>query len=416
LEIENLLLVIVVSLVFAKILGEVFRRLKQPALVGELLAGVILGPSLLGFFQKDESFSTLTGIAVFFLMFLAGLQMNLSEIRKASRSAVVIAIAAFTIPFLSGYYVGSFFGLTTVQSMFVGLLLSITALPVSSMILMEFGILRSRVGTIVMTEALINDVISMFVLSFIILYASDAQSTTSYSSLALTGAKIAVFFAVIGLIVYYVKWIKTRSNKFEILTNSLKTKEATLALLVIAGISVSLLAHYSSLHFIIGAFFAGLVFGKDFWGEKVHQHHTKLISGMTFGFFAPLFFVFIGAEFNVASLAGSMPFFLALFGVAVATKIFAGYFTARLVKFSNNESLAIGCLINGRGMVEIAIAAIGYSMGLIDLTLFTIVIAIGFLTTIMAPLLARPFVYRYKMRSAEPEEHEKTMRELGQQA
>jgi Kef-type K+ transport system membrane component KefB len=270
------------------------------------------------------------------------------------------------------------------------------------MILMEFGILRSKVGTIVMTEALINDVISMFVLSFIILYASDTQSMANYSDLVLVGAKIAVFFAVIGLIVYSVKQIRARSEKFEMLADRLKTKEATLALLIIAGISISIFAHYASLHFIIGAFFAGLIFGKDFWGEKAHQHHTKLISGMTFGFFAPLFFVFIGAEFNAISLAGSMPFFLTLFGAAVATKIVAGYITARLVKFSNNESLAIGCLINGRGMVEIAIAVMGYSMGIIDATLFTIVIAIGFLTTIMAPLLARPFVYRYKMSNTEP--------------
>jgi len=120
---------------------------------------------------------------------------------------------------------------------------------------------------------------------------------------------------------------------------------------------------------------------------------------MTFGFFAPLFFVFIGAEFNISSLSDSLLFFLILFAVAVSTKIIAGYLTSRLVRFSNNESLAIGCLINGRGMVEIAIAAMGYSMGIINITIFTIVIAIGFLTTIMAPLLARPFVYKYKMQS-----------------
>jgi Kef-type K+ transport system membrane component KefB len=390
---------LIVSLVLAKVLGEIFRRLKQPALVGELLAGVVLGPSLLGFFHNDDSFSILSSVAVFFLMFLAGLEMNLGEIRKASRSAVVIAIASFTIPFVSGYYVGSFFGLTTIQSLFVGLLLSITALPVSSMILMEFGILRSKIGTIVMTEALINDIISMFVLSFIILYATDAQNTTNYSDLVMVAIKIGAFFAVIGMIAYTVRKIKIKSERFESLIGHLKTKESSLAVLIMVGLGVSLFAHYANLHFIIGAFFAGLVFGKAFWGEKIHTHHTKLISGMTFGFFAPLFFVFIGAEFNISSLSDSLLFFLILFAVAVSTKIIAGYLTSRLVRFSNNESLAIGCLINGRGMVEIAIAAMGYSMGIINITIFTIVIAIGFLTTIMAPLLARPFVYKYKMQS-----------------
>ncbi len=137
-----------------------------------------------------------------------------------------------------------------------------------------------------------------------------------------------------------------------------------------------------------------MIFGSKFWGEKIHTHNSKLISGITFGFFAPIFFVFIGIEFDLKSLANSIPLLLTLLSAAVASKVAGGFLAARITKFSNHESLAIGCLMNGRGMVEMAIASIGYSMGLIDESLFSVVIAIGFITTIITPIITKPLIYR----------------------
>ncbi|HSB84338.1 MAG TPA: cation:proton antiporter, partial [Nitrosarchaeum sp.] len=135
--------------------------MKQPALVGELLAGMILGPSLFGFVHTDKSFDVLTSIAVFFLMLLAGLEMDLREIKRAGKSAVVISLIAFTIPFVAGSQVALLFGLSTVQSLFMGLLLSITAVPVSAIVLKEFGILKSKIGNTVITAAVINDILAL---------------------------------------------------------------------------------------------------------------------------------------------------------------------------------------------------------------------------------------------------------------
>jgi Kef-type K+ transport system membrane component KefB len=393
-QIEHLLLALVLSLALARILGELFRRMKQPALVGELLAGVILGPSLLAILSPDDSMTILANIAVFFLIFMAGLELNLSEIRKSSKSALLLAIIGFTIPFVTGYYTSLFFGLGQIQSLFVGLLLSITAIPVSSMILMEFGILKSKIGTTVITAALINDIMAMIVFSLILIYPTGTQTAFDYSEVGLMGAKITIFFAVLAAVVFVMKKTNITSQRVEPLIEKLKTKEASVGILLSLGISVALFAHYFNLHFIIGAFFAGLIFGSKFWGEKTHNHNSKLISGITYGFFAPLFFVFIGLEFDLKSLTNSAPLFLALFSVAVVSKIVGGFLAAKITRFSNHESVAIGCLMNGRGMVEMAIASIGYSMGLIDSSLFSVVIAIGFLTTIITPVIAKPFIYR----------------------
>jgi len=399
LQIEYLLLVVTLSLALAKVMGELFRRIKQPSLVGELLAGVILGPSLLAILEPNDTMMILANIAVFFLIFMTGLELKLSEIRKASKSALVLAVIAFTIPFLSGYQICVFFGLAQVPSLFVGLLLSITAIPVSSMILMEFGILKSRIGATVITAALINDIMAMIVFSLILISPSNNQGF-DFLQVGWMVAKIALFFAVLAAVIFVTKKTNVKSDREDSMIQKLKTKEASVGILLVLGFSIALFAHYSNLHFIIGAFFAGLIFGSRFWGEKIHTHNSKLISGITYGFFAPLFFVFIGMEFDMKSLVTSVPLLLILLAVAIVSKVAGGFLAARITKFSNYESLAIGCLMNGRGMVEMAIASIGYSIGLIDETLFSIVIAIGFITTIITPIITKPLIDRNVSRSS----------------
>ena len=133
---EQLFVSIVVILVAARVLGELFQRIKQPPLVGEILAGIVIGPSILGLVLPNPDLQVLSELAVFFLMFLAGLEMDPREIRKAGKAAIVISIIAFFAPLLAGTYVSLAFGLPTIQALFMGLLLSITAVPVSAIVLM----------------------------------------------------------------------------------------------------------------------------------------------------------------------------------------------------------------------------------------------------------------------------------------
>jgi Kef-type K+ transport system membrane component KefB len=125
-----------------------------------------------------------------------------------------------------------------------------------------------------------------------------------------------------------------------------------------------------------------------------------IISAITFGFFAPLFFALIGIEFQAQLLANALPLFLALLAVAIGTKILAGYAGGRIVRFSGESSWAIGFLMNGRGMVELAIASIGFAAGILDLTLFSIAVAIGFITSILAPITARPSISKAKKKGS----------------
>ncbi len=397
-QVEEFFITIVIILLVAKLFGELFRRLKQPALIGELLAGMILGPSLLGLFYPDESFSVIKGLAVFFLMFLAGMEMNISEIKKASKHAILISIIAFFIPFVAGHQLGLFFGLDDIPSLFIGLLLSITAIPVSAIILMEFGMLKSKIGNTIITAAVINDILALFVLAIILQLPSDGTLSLNYSEISTSILKMSFFFSIIAGLGFIInKKTLQASQKFDLLISKLKTKEAGFGVLLILAISFSIFAHYSELHYIIGAFFAGLLFGKNF-SLKHGDRSRRLVSGFTFGLFAPIFFVLIGLEFNIFALKDSIFLFISLLVAAILAKVFGGYIAARITKFSHNEGLVIGCLMNGRGMVELAIASIGFSIGILDVRLFSIAIGIGFFTTILTPILAKPFIEKQKQR------------------
>lgn len=400
---EQLFVSIIIILVAARVLGEIFQRIRQPPLVGEILAGVVIGPSILGLVVPSADLQVLANLAVFFLMFLTGLEMNPQEIRKAGKSAIAISLLAFFVPLLAGTYVSLLFGLPVVQSLFMGLLLSITAVPVSAIVLMQFGILNSKLGNSVIAAAVINDIMSLIVLSILLqITAEGGTEQLDVGSLATSGVKIAAFLA--GIFVFDILfrksagWLPDRIGPY---FRKLQTKEASFGVLLITTIAISLIAQDIGLHFIIGTFFSGLVVYKEMIGKHNFNRVYGIISAITFGFFAPIFFALIGIDFNAQSLFNTLPLLFVLLSVAIVSKVAAGYAGSRIAGFTHENSLAIGFLMNGRGMVELVIASIGFAAGIIDLTLFSIAVAIGLGTSILAPITSRPFVSRAKAKGSD---------------
>ena len=317
---EQLFISILIILVSARVLGELFQRAKLPPLVGELLAGVIIGPSLLGVVLPAPDFEVLSSLAVFFMMFLAGLEMDSRQLRKAGKSALIVSIIAFLLPLFSGYYVSQFFGLSEIQSWFMALLLSITAVPVSAIVMMQLGVLNTRLGNTVMAAAVINDIMSLIVLSILLQAAADGFGeavgqplNVDFIQLTIFAAGIAIFLGEIFLL--DILFTSTRTigwlpEKIEPFFRALRTREASFAVVLITTITMSLVAQTIGLHFIIGTFFAGLVVYKQIIGKGNFNRVYGVISAITFGFFGPIFFGIIGISFNVQTLANSIPFFL----------------------------------------------------------------------------------------------------------
>src|SRR6187402_3074417 len=391
---EQLFISVVIILVAARLLGEFFQRLKMPPLVGELAAGIIIGPYILKLIAPNESLGVLSDLAVFFLMLLAGLQMDPREIRKAGLHAAVLSVIAFSIPFASGFAVAYFFGLPMIQSLFVALLLSITAVPVTTIVLMQLGILETKLGNTVITAAVINDIFSLVV------QLNEAGGTPVNIAVELINSiiKISLFIGGIFLVdILFRKtsvWLQRRGAYF---FDKLHTPEAAFGILLISTILVSVIAQeVIGLHFIIGTFFSGLIVYKEIIRKENFERVYGIISAITFGFFAPIFFATIGVNINMDSIVNNLPLFIILGIAAVLSKIGGGYIGSRLIKFTKDESFAIAFIMNGRGMVELVIAAIGFTSGIIDSTLFSITVTIGWITTIMAPVFSRSYVQKIK--------------------
>jgi Kef-type K+ transport system membrane component KefB len=268
---------------------------------------------------------------------------------------------------------------------------------------MQFGVLNSRLGNTVITAAVVNDIMSLIVLSIILQVAADGgRGQLHLGDLVVSGVNIAVFLGGIFLFDILLRktagWLQRKVKPF---FKKLQTKEAAFGVLLITAIAISLIAEDIGLHFVIGTFFSDLVIYKGIIGRSNFNKVYGPISAITFGFFAPIFFAVIGIEFNVQSLLNVVHLFLTLLGVAIVTKIATGYIGAKIVGFSREVSLAIGFLMNGRGMVELVIASIGFVAGVIDMTLFSIAIAIGLVTSILAPITSRPMVSSAKSKGSD---------------
>lgn len=401
---EQLFISVVIILVATRLLGEFSQRLRLPPLVGELAAGIIIGPYVLKLITPDQSLNVISDLGVFFLMLLAGLQMDPREIRKAGLRGGILSAISFLLPYIGGFGIAALFGLGIVQSMFVGLLLSITAVPVSTIVLMQFGILETKVGNTVITAAVINDIFSLVVLSIVLqLHGTDGTPVNIVETMINSIIKILLFIGGIFLIdILFRKantWFQRRGAYF---LEKLHTREAAFGMLLISTILVSIIAQVViGLHFIIGTFFSGLIVYKEIIRRENFERIYGIISAITFGFFAPIFFAVIGINIKMDSIVNNLPFFIVLAVVAVVTKICGGYIGSRMIKFSKDESLAIAFLMNGRGMVELVIASIGFTSGIIDSTIFSITVTIGWTTTILAPILSRPYVIKIKSQSTD---------------
>jgi Na+:H+ antiporter len=399
---EQLFVNVVIILVAARLLGEVFQRFNLPSLVGELLAGIIIGPSVLSLVKPNESLTVLSDLGVFFLMFLAGLEMDPREIRKAGIRAGILSCIAFSLPFISGFAASQLAGLNMIESLFMGLLLSITAVPVTAIVLMEFGIIKTKLGSTIITAAVINDILSLIILSVILqLSESGGTGTIDINQILDSLIKIATFIGGIFLVDILLRktshWLPSRMSP---LFARLQTKEAAFGILLISTILLSLTAQeLIGLHFIIGTFFSGLIVYKEIIRKQNFERVYGIISAITFGFFAPIFFAIVGINVQIDLIVKVIPLFLLLTAVAILSKVGASYLGSRLARFSKDESVAIAFLMNGRGMVELVIATIGFGLGLIDITLFSIAVLIGFITTIMAPVFSRPYVTKIKSKT-----------------
>lgn len=389
-EILEIIFAVGILLLSARLLGIAFKKIKQPSLGGELLAGIILGPSLIGIVHPNEILGLISTISIFFVMLFIGIEMNLREIKNAGKSGFVISVLSLIIPFFTGYLLSAFFGLNLTESLFIGLLLSVTSVPVSAIILRELGVLKTKIGTTVMSVAIIDDIISLIILAFILQLHLGDGIQLDFNEIGKSILHIVAY--LLGIVALTFTVYKTDRWLPKLKLEKIKSREVIFGIFIGVAVALSVIANAAGLHFIIGTFFAGLIFSEKLLPNRKESKVFKTMSSTTFGFFAPLFFAIIGMQFSVQSLEEQIPFLVLLVILGIIGKTFGGYVGTRIFSFPKKQGFAISALLNGRGTVGLAITALAYSVGILDVSLFSICVAICFITTIVTPIIARPLL------------------------
>ncbi len=385
---------LLILLVLARLFGEIMERFKQPAMIGEILAGVLLGPTILNFIHRTEELKVISELGIFLLVIIAGLEIHLDEIVKSMKGRnIFISIAAFFIPLFSGYLVGICFDLDVMSTVFIGLCVAITALPVSIRILMDLGKLNSHVGQKIISVAIFDDVIALTILG-ILLDIKDVEPTFANITQAtiFTVLKLTFFLLIIILTYKMIQKLAQKENFIENQLNNilsfLKGKESLFAVFFVFILIFATITESIGLHFIIGAFFASMLISKELVGEKHLETFHNTTNSMAMGFLAPIFFAGIGLEFQFSSIQ-NYPLLLSIIAVSFLSKIIGGYIGGRFARLNHKVSLALGIGLNARGIMELVIANIAYKAGIINTEIFSMLVIMGLITTLSTPFLLK---------------------------
>lgn len=387
---------LLILLVFARLFGEVFERFKQPAMIGEIIAGIILGPSLLNIIHRTEDIKVISELGVFLLVIIAGLEINIDDIIKSSRGKnFIISVLAFFFPIFCGFLVGHFFGQEIMTSVFIGLCVAITALPVSVRILMDLGKINSEVGQKIISVAIFDDVLALTILSVLLdIKGSDMSTDTIIRVAIISLLKLLAFIFVLIFFYIYLKKVSKKENYIESyldkLLSFLKGREPLFAIFFAFILLFSTLTETLGFHFIVGAFIASMFISQSIIGEKNLKTIESTTNSLAMGFLAPIFFAGIGLEFNVSSIQ-NIGLLVMVLVVSFGSKIIGGYVGGKFAGLSNKVAITLGIGLNARGIMELVIANIAYKAGLITDEIFSILVIMGVFTTLTTPVMLKKF-------------------------
>lgn len=411
-----------VLLATSLVAGEVAIRLGEPALVGQLITGVVLGPYLLGPFYGvtvqtgvSPSLTTIQFLATFLILFMAGLEMGPEDIYGMKFHTFLTGLAVFLIPLVSCFAIAYFVfpGSSFLLLLFIAVTLSITALPVMGIMVSEFGLVGTKLGRMAMAVALVNELVAITVFAVLLEVNNNGGHATAVS-LGIALGSVAVFLFVMLAAHELLAAVHEREAWKAFISkasNAVRYREAGFAVLMVLALGAALLSQALGLTFVLGVFYAGILVTPASVGERAYRTARSVLNVVCWGFFIPLFFAITGVQLNLTVFVSltSLGTFFALLAVAASSKIGSGTAAARAQGWETPDALAFGFMLNSRGAVQIAIAVILLGDGILTTQLFTLVVAVGVATTIIAPIGA---IRSWKMTAKSREELARRMPSL----
>ena len=377
-EKTEFLVTIIIVLVAVKLAGELSIRIGQPSVFGKLLVGLIVGPSLLGIIHETELLKELAEVGVLFLMFIAGVETDVQEFLKTAKGAAIAAVMGVVAPLAAGYWLAVAYGYDWARALFVGTILVATSVSISVQTLRELGRLQTREGFTILGAAVIDDILGLVTLS-VVLGLTLGQGAGAVG-IAVLGAKVILFFAAgvfIGL--YFIPKVLDYAFRLGV-TVPVLTAGILIALAYAVG------AELMGMAGIVGAYLAGLMISMT-----PHQHDIfERMESVGYSFFIPFFFVSIGIAADARGLTGDLIMFTVIATIlAVLTKVIGCGAGAMLSGLDFRGALGVGAGMVARGEVALIVAKIGLDSGLIGEALFTSMVVVAIVTTVVTPPMLR---------------------------
>jgi Kef-type K+ transport system membrane component KefB len=393
----QILLLLSIVIAAAKLAGAAAARLGQPAVFGELLIGLVLGPTVLNVLgwrmfsgMAAESTSApevpllglmndLADVGVILLMLVAGLETDLDQMLRVGKPAFWSAAGGVALPMAGGIVTAAAFGMPPVWTgIFVGTILTATSVSISAQVLMELGVLKSKEGSTILGAAVIDDVIGIIVLSVVVAFA-QATSGVSLSTLGVIVSRMVIFFGAAVLVGHYFEPILSWGDRLDV-------SQGLLATVAVLAFLYAWAAEYvGGVAAITGSYLAGVFLSRTSLKDRIDQG----VHPLTYSVLVPVFFITIGLRVDGRALGPHVPFTIVLLLVAIAGKIIGSGALARMCGFSNLESVRVGLGMISRGEVGLIVAGYGLSHGLIGQDVFSASVMMVLATTMVTPPLLR---------------------------
>ncbi|RMF14063.1 MAG: sodium:proton exchanger [Candidatus Dadabacteria bacterium] len=361
-------------------MGAIASRLGFPAILGELLAGIVFGPPILGILEPDAGVYVLSEVGVFLMMLYIGMEINIREMQRSGPLALFAAVTGFVIPLIAVAALLRATGFSASTALVAGCAAGVTSLAVGSRLLVDLGLMNTRLATILTTGALVSDTLALILFTALASVGGAIADLHWSTAWPLIG-KILVFFTAaiaVGLIV-----LPRLGPALERLGITGRTAQFTIVLLV--GLCYAEMAETAGLHALLGAFLAGLFFDERFVGLRQSHELSELVHDLSIGFLAPIFFVQSGFAVDL-SVLGNIGLPLALIAVAFAAKL-CGVLLAWVPNLSFwREGVVLGVGMNGRGALDLVIAGVALEAGLIDGTIFSSLVFLALASMTFVPV------------------------------
>lgn len=363
------------------ILGQVSLRLKLPLVVGQLLAGIIMGPTVCNWVQPSHWLQLFSDIGVILLMFLAGLESKIDLLKKYLKPSMIVAVSGILLPIAVGYLIGLMFEFTKFESLFLGIVFAATSVSISAEVLQEMDSLTSREGTTILGAAVVDDILAVLLVSMI-------------SNLNITGTAISMMHlgillrALVLLLAYFVllfiagRWLIPRLLR---LSSKWQGAVTTTTMALIICWLLAYLADYFGLSAVIGAFFAGLSMSLTPFRKIINQSITQI----GYAVFIPVFLASIGLRLTLTGILQDFTLFLILTIGGIVSKLLGAGLGARLSGFNRHSALAIGAGMISRGEMALVVAQMGLQNHLLSAARYSAVIGAIIMTTVLAPFFLK---------------------------